>query len=237
MSLPTTSTKGVATPSAKPAATASPPPTRPAGITTVPDATAGCHHEYPHPASHRSLRSDYLADLSRRVRYTSPEGEIICSFPAAKEMRAATILGAMGAPVAAFRSDKALRRHLGWSVEEERSGSSVAKERLSRSGNRHSRREMRLWTLGLISPRTPWTPFRGPLRPPGRSAERQAAECRPGAPRLQADLGDVRLHGAQRALRREASGEGHGHRDREAGEGLRLALTVVVDQGLSSTGQ
>lgn len=89
-----------------------------------------------------------------------PEGKVICSFPAAKEIRAATILGAMGAPVSAFHSDKALRRHLGWSVEEERSGSSVAKERLARSGNRHSRREMRLWTLGLISPRTPWTPFK-----------------------------------------------------------------------------
>jgi transposase len=104
-----------------------------------------------------------VAAIEERIVQTLamvPEGEIICSFPAAKEMRAATILGAMGAPVAAFRSDKALRRHLGWSVEEERSGSSVVKERLSRSGNRHSRREMRLWTLGLISPRTPWTPFK-----------------------------------------------------------------------------
>ena len=89
-----------------------------------------------------------------------PEADILLSFPACKHARTATVLGAMGAPVEAFHSDKALRRHLGWSVEEERSGTSVARERLAVNGNRHSRRELRLWTLALVSPNMPWTPFR-----------------------------------------------------------------------------
>lgn len=107
--------------------------------------------------------AEEVASIEERIRTTvalAPEAKVICSFPAAKEIRASTILGAMGAPIAAFHSDKALRRHLGWSVEEEKSGTSVHRERLAASGNRHSRREMRLWTLGLVSPRTPWTPFR-----------------------------------------------------------------------------
>jgi hypothetical protein len=45
-------------------------------------------------------------------------------------------------------------------VEEEKSGTSVHRERLATSGNRHGRRVFRLWTLGLVNPRTPWTPFR-----------------------------------------------------------------------------
>lgn len=104
-----------------------------------------------------------VAGIEERILATvamAPEARIICSFPVAREIRAATILGAMGAPVGAFHSGKALRRHLGWSVEEERSGTSVHRERLAVSGNRHSRREMRLWTLGLVNPRTHWTPFR-----------------------------------------------------------------------------
>ncbi len=107
--------------------------------------------------------AEEAASIEERIVATvalAPEARVICSFPAAREIRAATILGAMGAPVGAFHSGKALRRHLGWSVEEEKSGTSVHRERLAVSGNRHSRREMRLWTLGLISPRTPWTPFR-----------------------------------------------------------------------------
>lgn len=107
--------------------------------------------------------AEEVGSVEERILTTvalAPEARVICSFPAAKEIRAATILGAMGAPVAAFHSDKALRRHLGWSVEEEKSGTSVHRERLAASGNRHSRRELRLWTLGLVNPRTPWTPFR-----------------------------------------------------------------------------
>lgn len=107
--------------------------------------------------------AEEVASIDERITATvalAPEARVICSFPVAREIRAATILGAMGAPVEAFHSDKALRRHLGWSVEEERSGTSVHRERLATSGNRHSRRELRLWTLGLVNPRTPWTPFR-----------------------------------------------------------------------------
>jgi Transposase IS116/IS110/IS902 family len=107
--------------------------------------------------------AEEVASIEERIAATvalAPESRVICSFPAVKEIRAATILGAMGGPVGAFHSDKALRRHLGWSVEEEKSGTSVHRERLAVSGNRHSRRELRLWTLGLVNPRTPWTPLR-----------------------------------------------------------------------------
>jgi transposase len=107
--------------------------------------------------------AEEVTSIEERILATvalAPEAKVIGSFPATSPIRAATILGAMGAPVEAFHSGKALRRHLGWSVEQEQSGTSVHRERLSVSGNRHSRRDMRLWTLALISPRTPWTPFR-----------------------------------------------------------------------------
>lgn len=90
----------------------------------------------------------------------TPEAQILLSFPVVKQTRAATILAAMGVPVSSFPNAKALRRHLGWAVEQERSGTSVHRERLAASGNRHSRRELRLWALGLVNPRSPWTPFR-----------------------------------------------------------------------------
>ena len=105
-----------------------------------------------------------LADVEARIIDTLPlvpEAEIVCSFPSAGQVRAATVLGAMGAPVSAFHSHKALRRHLGWSVDVERSGTSVARERLTRSGNRHARREIRMWAWCLVSPKMGWTPFRG----------------------------------------------------------------------------
>jgi transposase len=79
--------------------------------------------------------------------------EIVCSFPSAGQVRAATVLGAMGTPVSAFHSHKALRRHLGSSVDVDRSGNSVARERLTRSGNRHARREIRMWAWCPVSPR------------------------------------------------------------------------------------
>jgi len=105
-----------------------------------------------------------LRDVEARIVETLPlvpEAEIVCSFPAAGQIRAATVLGAMGAPVSAFHSDKALRRHLGWSVDVERSGTSVARERLTRSGNRHARLELRIWAWCLVSPKLRWSPFRG----------------------------------------------------------------------------
>ena len=89
-----------------------------------------------------------------------PDAEILLTFPALQARSGRHLLGAMGAPVSAFHCDEALRRHVGWSVEEERSGSSVARERLAVNGNRHSRRERRLWTLALIRPQMRWTPFR-----------------------------------------------------------------------------
>jgi len=106
---------------------------------------------------------DELSMLDSRIADVlklTPEAEILLSFPVVKQTRAATILAAMGVPVTSFPNAKALRRHLGWAVEQEHSGSSIRRERLAVSGNRHSRRELRLWALGLVNPRSPWTPFR-----------------------------------------------------------------------------
>src|SRR5579859_957565 len=64
--------------------------------------------------------AEEVASIEERIMTTvtlAPEARVICSFPAARELRAATLLGAMGAPVSAFHSGKALRRHLGWPVE------------------------------------------------------------------------------------------------------------------------
>lgn len=110
----------------------------------------------------RRLAAEVTAVEERIVSTAAlaPETKVICSFPATSPIRAATILGAMGAPAGAFHSGKALRRHLGWSVEQELSGTSVNRQRLAAAGNRHSRRDIRLWTMALISPRAPWTPFR-----------------------------------------------------------------------------
>jgi transposase len=101
-----------------------------------------------------------LDDRIGEMLKLTPEAPILLSFPVVQQTRAATILAAMGVPVSSFPTTKALRRHLGWAVEQERSGTSVHRERLATSGNRHSRRELRLWALGLVNPRSPWTPFR-----------------------------------------------------------------------------
>jgi transposase len=64
--------------------------------------------------------AEEVASIEERIATTvalAPEARVICSFPAVREIRAATILGAMGAPVGAFHSDKALRRHLGFSSQ------------------------------------------------------------------------------------------------------------------------
>ncbi len=50
----------------------------------------------------------------------------------------------------AFRSDRQLRKHLGWYPEAVESGTSVYRHRLGQKGNRLARREIWLWVLSLI---------------------------------------------------------------------------------------
>src|ERR1035437_9991547 len=98
----------------------------------------------------------------------------------------------MGAPGSAFH--KALRRHLGWSIEEERSGTSVQRERLSRSGNRHARRELRSWAWCLVKPQAALDTVSRLLRAAPGPAVIEAAGGGVGAPVLQAHHRPVALH-------------------------------------------
>jgi len=52
--------------------------------------------------------------------------------------------------VKAFRSDRQLRKHLGWYPEAAESGTSVHRHRLGEKGNRLARREVWLWVLSLL---------------------------------------------------------------------------------------
>ncbi len=75
--------------------------------------------------------------------------EIMRSFPHMSELRAAVLLSAIG-DVKAFRSDRQLRKHLGWYPEAAESGTSVYRHRLGEKGNRLARREVWLWVLSLL---------------------------------------------------------------------------------------
>ena len=74
-------------------------------------------------------------------------------------LRQAVLLSAIG-DIASFQSDRQLRKLLGWYPEAKESGTSVFKHRLGQSGNRLARREIWLWVMFLISPKSPATPFR-----------------------------------------------------------------------------
>lgn len=87
------------------------------------------------------------------------EPQILDSFPGMTVIRKAVLLASIG-DIACFRNERQLRKLLGWYPEARESGSSVAKHRLGRSGNRMARREIWLWSLELISPSPPHTPFR-----------------------------------------------------------------------------
>lgn len=84
---------------------------------------------------------------------------VLASFPGMTVIRQAVLLGSIG-DIACFRDDRQLRKQLGWYPEARESGSSVSSHHLGRSGNRMARRELWLWTLELISPSYPSTPFR-----------------------------------------------------------------------------
>lgn len=144
---------------------------------------------------------DELEDRIADTLGLAPEAEIVCSFPFAGQVRAATFLGAAGAPTSASHSGRALRRHLGWAVEEERSATSVQRERLARAGNRYARRELRMWAQCLVSPRLAWSRFapttNGSSHHP--TPRRRVSRARP--PRVQARHRPLALHDRPPALR------------------------------------
>jgi transposase len=74
---------------------------------------------------------------------------ILQSFPHMSAVRAAVLLSAIG-DVNAFRSDRQLRKHLGWYPEAVESGTSVYRHRLGQKGNRLARREIWLWVISLL---------------------------------------------------------------------------------------
>lgn len=75
--------------------------------------------------------------------------QVLQSFPHMSVPRAAVLLSAIG-DVNAFRSDRQLRKHLGWYPEAVESGTSVYRHRLGQKGNRLARREVWLWVMSLI---------------------------------------------------------------------------------------
>ncbi len=91
--------------------------------------------------------------------WPAQERAILASFPAMTATRQAVLLASIG-DIACFRNDRQLRKLLGWYPEARESGSSLAKHRLGRSGNRMARRELWFWALELLAPSHPSTPFR-----------------------------------------------------------------------------
>lgn len=91
--------------------------------------------------------------------WPAQERTILTSFPAMTATRQAVLLASIG-DIACFRNDRQLRKLLGWYPEARESGSSLAKHRLGRSGNRMARRELWFWALELLAPSHPPTPFR-----------------------------------------------------------------------------
>lgn len=77
--------------------------------------------------------------------------EILHSFPHMSMLRSAVLLSAIG-DVNAFKTDRQLRKHLGWYPEAAESGTSVFRHRLGQKGNRLARREIWLWVMTLIKP-------------------------------------------------------------------------------------
>lgn len=84
---------------------------------------------------------------------------VLASLPGISTVRMAVLLAAIG-DVRRFRSDRAMRKYLGWYAELAQSGSSVDRHRLGTVGERHARRTIRLWTMSLVAPQVAETPFR-----------------------------------------------------------------------------
>ena len=103
--------------------------------------------------------------------WSSRDRAILASLPGMSVLRQAVLLSAIG-ELGGFRTDRQLRKLLGWYPESLESGSSVAKSQLGQSGNRLARRELWLWSMSIVAPRFPANPFKsyyGRLRARGLS--------------------------------------------------------------------
>lgn len=84
--------------------------------------------------------------------------QVLESFPLISPWREAVLLSEIG-DVRSFRSERQLRKLLGWYPEIVESGTSLSQHRLGLKGRRIARRELWLWSLALTSPLMPPTPF------------------------------------------------------------------------------
>lgn len=91
--------------------------------------------------------------------WPSRDRAILASLPGMSTQRQAVLLSAIG-ELGTFRTDRQLRKLLGWYPETLESGSSVSKHRLGASGNRLARREIWLWAMSVVSTRFPDSPFK-----------------------------------------------------------------------------
>jgi len=100
---------------------------------------------------------------SALLAWPAQERAILDSLPGMSSMRQAVLLSTIG-DLFSFSDDRQLRKFLGWYPELRESGTSTSKHRLGLSGNRLARRELWLWSLQLLSPAFPETPFRAYYR-------------------------------------------------------------------------
>lgn len=124
--------------------------------------------------------------------------EILQSFPHMSVLRASVLLSAIG-DVNAFRSDRQLRKQLGWYPEAVESGTSVYRHRLGQHGNRLARHEIWLWVMTLIKPTCQVPTFRSyyqRLRERGVVGKGRRRPCR-----RQADQRALLLPTPRRTLR------------------------------------
>jgi transposase len=84
---------------------------------------------------------------------------VMASMPGMSPLRQAVLLSTIG-ELSTFKTDRQLRKLLGWYPESLESGSSIARSQLGGSGNRLARRELWLWSMSIIAPRFPANGFK-----------------------------------------------------------------------------
>lgn len=104
-----------------------------------------------------------VAIAAQVEQWPGSEPAILASFPAMTLLRKAVLLSSIG-DIACFKTERQLRKMLGWYPEARESGTSTTRHRLGQSGNRAARRELWLWVFELIRPNQPETPFRAYYR-------------------------------------------------------------------------
>jgi transposase len=91
--------------------------------------------------------------------WPAKERAVMQSLPGMTVNRQAVLLATIG-DFNTFDNDRQLRKFLGWYPELRESGTSLSKHHLGLKGNRLARREIWLWSMQLLTPRTQPTPFR-----------------------------------------------------------------------------